>query len=440
MRLSPELAWLVGRLSRDFGLSLPPDGDQPGPSPPPAADPARLTDLAMGHELGPLLFTRHARGPSTTWARSTLPALESAYFQSGRQAVLRQAVLHQVLLLLQNVAEPIVLKGMALASVLYQEAAERTMRDIDLLFRTREEQHRAQELLAAAGYTFTRSHPQHHHLAPVRDPTGRISLELHDNLTTPALPLSFMDALWDRRVRSAQEFWVLDPVGQFLHHAIHALKDPVDSPLLRDVLECACLAARLQPEEQREAALLASLAKADTVVSRTLRMAHNLFGCPNFMTPPRRGPYERWLERRLEWRVPIRRRERWMRHLARERFNRLCEFPDERNPAPWLRKCALGLVRKAAASVPSPRRPSARFYQRPDHASVAIGPNTMVHDAATGEVHMLNETATSVWQAAETPRSRAQLLEVLARRMTPSLSRATLRALVQSGLVREVAP
>ena len=249
------------------------------------------------------------------------------------------------------------------------------------------------------------------------------------------MPRNFIETLWNRRILDARGFWTLDPVGQFLHHALHAIKDPVDSPLLRDLFEVGALAARLSPEQQQEADELARAGGIHSVVSRSLRLAHRCFGTPLFMEAPAPGPYERWCERRLEWTAPQSRFERLVRHVARERFNRLCEHPEERNPFPWLLTCAAGLGRRAFSPVSRLIHLQRRRYLRAPHAFMPIGPNTLIHDASTGEVHMLNEITTQVWEVADVPRTHAELMRLLDARLSPADARAALAALRKAALL-----
>ncbi len=430
---SPELVFLLQSLTNVM------NGKDPAPSQNATLDSERLIALLEEHQLTPLLARHWCRNPA---GRPTLRyeqqhELELAYFQSGRQAVLRQTVVENALHLLQKKLDPVFLKGFAILPLLYREAAERPMRDVDLLLKSAADQQRARDVLLKAGFTASLPEPEHHHLAPLHDPSGRIGFELHHNLATPPLPDSFLATLLNRRIHDSRGLYTLDPVGLFLHHALHAIMDPIDSPFLRDLFEVGALAARLTPEQQREADELARAGGIHTVVSRSLRLAHNCFGTPLFLDAPPPGPYESWCERRLEWTAPPNRAGRLMRHLARERFNRLCEHPDERNPLPWLLTCGAGLGRRALSPLAHLMNLPHRRYVRAPHAFMPIGPNTLIHDASTGEVHMLNDITTQVWQAADVPQTRAELMRRLAGRLSVTDARAALTALRKAALLLE---
>jgi hypothetical protein len=400
MSRSPELRCLLDFLAREAGL--------PGCAgrPTPSLDSRRLAALLMEHQLLPLVAARRREDAAHALAQAVSQEdLLLAYYQSGRQAVLRLAVLRRALAILEGKIETVILKGMMVAPLLYREAGERTMRDVDLLVESADQQQHAQKLLTEAGFSVSVFRPAHHHSPPLHDPGGQISIEIHNNLLTPPLPAEFMAELWGRRVKHAQPFafQALDPVGMFLHHALHALSNPVDSPLVRDLFETACLAARLSPEQQREARELAALSGRSDMIARAAKMAHELFGSPDFMPHPAPGPYERWCRWRLDWTEPDRRFKRLLRHFARERFDSLCEHPESGGYGVWVRKCASAVARRVRAGLSAMRGCSTGRIQRAPHLSARVGVATLVHDPRTGEVHLLNELGTALWEAAAQP-------------------------------------
>lgn len=438
MTPSPELQCVLDFLASQGDLPGGPGHAAQRARPAPPLDRERLVLLVSEHQLVPFIASRKDSSESRPFVEAiSQEDLWLLYYQSGRQAVLRSAVLHRALGLLNGKVEVVLLKGAAVAPVLYREAAERPMRDIDLLVKSTDDQQRAQKILAEAGFRVSVFHPAHHHLAPLYDPGGHISIELHTNLMTPPLSAAFMAELWRRRVKCSAPFecYTLDPVGMCLHHALHALSNPVDSPLVRDLFEVAGLAARLTPHQQQEARDLAALSGRGSVIARAIRMAHLLFGSPDFMPGVDPGPYERWCRWRLEWTGAGGRLERLLRHFARERFDSLCVDPESRSRGPWLRRCALAVGRRIRAALRPVCDRDPAWIRRAPCLAVRVGANTLVHDALTGEVHLLNELGTALWEAAASAVTLSELKARISLPISDRDLRSAVRQFIRCGLL-----
>ncbi len=434
-RLSPELAVLCNWLSQVAGL---PNGKRAIADPSEALDECRFRQLLEENQLVPLWMSEGGPTVDKLPAGLRSPPLEwrQAYYQSGRQAALRLAVLRQIRLALQDEVEGVVLKGMALTPTLYREAAARPMRDIDLLFASSADKERARDRLIEAGFSMGASDVIHHHLPPVFDPAGRVSIELHDNLLTPSLPATCLDALWATRqpLGKFSGLATLGPAAAWFHHALHAFSDPVDSPLLRDLFEVAWLASRLTPAEREQVMELASLSGRSQTVLRCGNFAADLFGGLKWESVSA-GPHETWCWRRLEWTRPVSLLQRFVQHTGRERFNRLCEAPDERNPLPWLILVVRGITQRLFRGVRGRCRLWPTRYVRPSYPFVRIDGNALIRNSDTRAVHMLNQQAAAVWKAAEAPITCTELMQQVDAGMTNRECRHVVRTLVQSGLL-----
>ena len=196
----------------------------------PTADWNDVVDVAVGHDLAPLLFKRlkesdaRACVPADAWER-----LRLAYFDSARRNTRLFRELRTVLGCLRSAAIPvIVLKGAYLAEAVYGDVALRPMCDTDLMV-PRAELPRAQAVLLDMGGV--QQQPtgnellwrEHHHPRPVvlRD----LSIELHWTITDPTEPVRIDAAgLWDRAhpaTTAGVEVLALSPEDLLLHLCIH---------------------------------------------------------------------------------------------------------------------------------------------------------------------------------------------------------------------------
>ncbi len=207
--------------------------------------------------------------------------------------------------------EPVILKGAALATTVYQGFRDRPMCDIDLLVRV-EDAARSRELALAAGWLPVQEfeaadYGQHHHLPPLLDATGAIGLELHTDLFPRGSPFGGVaDA-----VRSRSE---PHPSGQgrmpsTVHAALHVClhlgwSHALSSGAWRAFRDLHCLAAsgRVDWDEFR---VEAERRRAVSCCYWVLRLARELSGVTTPMDDP---------AHQLVW-EPVGRRA-LVRHLA----------------------------------------------------------------------------------------------------------------------------
>ncbi|MFW6198806.1 MAG: nucleotidyltransferase family protein [Acidobacteriota bacterium] len=153
-----------------------------------AIDWDRLPDLAEVHGLAPLLY-EHLEPMGTFVPRAARQRLLTYRIQHAHAARVRAAVLAEILALYRDLEiDVLLLKGAALAHLLYPRPDLRPMRDIDLLVRPVDAE-RAQAALADIGFTRPPSpmhglDPAHHHLAGVTRHVDGIELgvEVHRRL------------------------------------------------------------------------------------------------------------------------------------------------------------------------------------------------------------------------------------------------------------------
>ncbi|MFO1491704.1 MAG: nucleotidyltransferase family protein [Kiritimatiellia bacterium] len=294
--MSPELAHLTALLRTIFDLGAEDDRG----SPPPPSDWHRWAALVESNRLSPLLGNRLSAGMRITGMPEALAReLAAAAAEEAREAAVREVALAGLRATLRAAGlDWIELKGVAVAADLYAARCERAMTDADLLLPSPEACLAAGESLAGAGFRIARDMPGHHHLAPLRDHSTLLAVELHHNLTAPPLSPAHLETLWARRV-PAGEGWRFDDPARLLHHALHIANDPVDTPLLRNLVECGALAARLGAEAWEDLERLAEQVGRRGILDEVMSLASELTGCPGMKAAP--SPLTFWMRRRLEW-------------------------------------------------------------------------------------------------------------------------------------------
>lgn len=442
-RRSPELDVLIAQLAAIAGL--------PGPRGRALAraderiDWGRWLRLVDENQLGSLLWARtRGEGLPEPVAR----ALHERYARAGLEATFRQVELARLLDRLAAVTTPVLLKGSALVHTLYETAAERPMSDIDLLLPDREALPAATRILASEGYLPERrleahAPERHHHDPPLTNPAAELTLELHAQLSTPPLPEPVMAALWagrERIERGGVSMWVLDPVGRALHHALHAVADPIDSPLLRNLFETAWLIARLNDEERARLRELLARPEVAALAAPGVELAARLFGLESLSDPRPAGACELWSLARLEWCDSFDlERPFWAglkRSLAREHLK---VAP---RGAVWtalafariLLQVFVGAVLGRVAALAEARVTAIEAIA---FATVPIGDRLLAHDRDSGAVHLLDPVSARVWAAAAAEGSVDRLEAALARDgVPPRETRAAIARLLDAGLLR----
>lgn len=159
-----------------------------------------LAARAEAHGLAPLVYT-HLRAAGVALPPSVHDELRAAYMQHAHASRVRHAALTDILTAFQATAiEVLLLKGAALAYLVYPQPALRPMRDLDLLVPVRDA-HRAQASLLNLGFTpFDPPDPPasgHHLPACQRMVDGHVvSVEVHTALAPADLggpPCTFTD-------------------------------------------------------------------------------------------------------------------------------------------------------------------------------------------------------------------------------------------------------
>ncbi len=443
---SPELVELLHILSTAVGL--------PGPkwARPQTLDWEHWFDLVDEHQLSPLLAAALLGGDQDLQAR--VPAqigqeLRKEYLRSGHEATFRSTEALRILEKLAAFSEPVLLKGSALVRCLYSEAAERPMSDIDLLFPTDEELYRAETVLKAEGYLQSEGPEDHHHTPPLRNPVNGLVFELHRNLNTPPLEPVFVHEMWLRRERLRTQggellpLWALDPVGRVVHHALHALSDPVDSPLLRNLFELAWLVHGLDDEALRDLLGLVTKWGVGTEVSRALWLASDLFGSPAIFSRPPAGAKEFWCRSRLEWADTWEAQPTWWQRIRRfgalGHLDALQAQGEAANRSPGaLLSVGLGLVRQAAVSrLESVCALAEGSLERVSASTVRVGKGLLAHEWESGRVHLLDGLTADVWEAVTRPIKPDELEAFLsARGIHPVSIRKATETLLEHGLLR----
>jgi hypothetical protein len=192
-----------------------------------------LVTLAEYHGLGPLLHTRLAAAAVSVPA-DTSRALKGLYIRHRHANSVRSRVLAEILRAYAAAGiDTLVLKGAALAFLVYSSPGLRPMRDLDLLVREADAR-RAQQILLELGFDTSpdRSHiltPEHPHLEVARrwDEGMKISVEVHFRLYPRSIhypPHGFEDLVREAvsfRVDSvkANTLGVEDMLGHVVRHA-----------------------------------------------------------------------------------------------------------------------------------------------------------------------------------------------------------------------------
>jgi hypothetical protein len=419
---SPELSRLLLDLAAASALPA------PSTEAPRRLDWGRWWALVEEHQLAPLL----GRDPPGAAPRALRRALVRARAVAAHEAFARTAELHRLVVALSAVAPPVLLKGAALAVTLHRDAADRPMSDVDLLLPDRAAVDRAVTTLRGLGYQARPGPPGHHHAPPMVHRARGLTVELHHDLVTPGLGPSAIRSLLARSRPVAGALRALDPADALLHHAAHALGDPVDAPLLRNLHEVAWLAWTLPPGDR--AALPSRAAEWGPLPVAALDLAARLFGSPALLGPARAGPHAGWAMRRLRWTGPVDGRpapERWLRRLAVDHLARV-----GRSRWPLVGALAAGVGGALRTRLAAPTGLVA-----PPLEVAAVGASVLVHDLGSGAAHVVEPAILGVLELARRPAPPARLAARVAA-LGPGLAAArrlvaTLRA---EGLLVEAAP
>jgi putative nucleotidyltransferase-like protein len=412
-----------------------------------AIDWERFLALVDEHQLGPFLASRR---PDGAYPRSVEGELEQARIRAGHEALFRSWALDRVLRSLEiDGIRPVLLKGSAIASTLYAEEAEREMSDVDLLFEDVASLERARRWLEGEGYVSSAADAKiHHHAPPLSSPVTELVFELHTNLATPALPEELIRSMLDASV-FADGWRVLDPVSRLLHHALHALSDPIDSPLLRNLFETGWMAHLLAENERADFVRIVDRFGLAPGVAPSLFMARELFGTPAILEGPAVDARALWGWRRLGWigtfeREPLKWRE-LERSLAAEHFRAIKRGRSARSILPFagalarIAESALGArARERLRAPPEDQQPLPKLVFPAGVRARAIGDRLLVHEPDTKRVHLLDPLSKAVFECArESPIASRITERLVAEGADRNAVERAIADLLALGLLRE---
>jgi hypothetical protein len=409
----------------------------------------RWLDIVDEHQLGPFLGSR-IRLCSELALRMPVAVQEELYARTVRSSLdasFRSVEHFRLCSLLERETQPIALKGSALALTLYAETAEREMSDLDLLI-PEDDIELAEAILEREGFVplaASTINDKHHHRRPLFNGTSELTIELHTNLSTPKLPKTAIVEMGRMRraveIPGAGTIHVLDPISLVLHHALHAVADPIDSPLLRNLFEVAWLVRGLSRLERSTVRTLARRWGIEARVASALSLAHQLFGSPLVFDKAMIGARERWCLARLDWTRsfgPKTSLVRFVRDLARRHMRALDRGASGKNPWP--------LISGVASAVWSAleNRVRQKFQRRPQLLepvtlyTAPVGGYLVAHDARTGNVHVLDRLSAKVFKMSKTEHD-AQKLELMLEQhgVESEAARYALDQLVDRGVIRE---
>ncbi|MCB0197385.1 MAG: nucleotidyltransferase family protein, partial [Anaerolineae bacterium] len=190
------------------------------------------------HGLGPLLYTsiKTAKLPVPLDLKRSLQAL---YLRHHHANAVRGRVLADILTRFQaEGVQVLVVKGAALAYIIYPEPGLRPMRDIDLLVK-KTDAYRAQQLLAELGFNAPlpqgNTLPDKHLLAATLKTEGMsVSVEIHHNLfsagNTASLAIETMSGepfSFDINGVTAQTLSYEEMLWHLCRHAVKSIYQPL---------------------------------------------------------------------------------------------------------------------------------------------------------------------------------------------------------------------
>jgi hypothetical protein len=443
MRFSRELRSLISYLKHIAGLGGAPKDESGSP-----VQWDRWIDLVDEHQLGPLLGSRVAASSamSLTMPAAVLDALRARTIRSGLDAAFQTVEHVRLFNLLEADLSPVALKGAAVVHTLYGEASEREMSDYDLLLPSQEDAQIAEVILRDQGFNarYANTSSKHHHRAPITNGTSELTIEIHTNLTTPSLPKTAILEMCRMRRKvelPAGTIYVLDPIAALLHHALHAVADPIDSPLLRNLFEVAWLTQKLSRMERTTVRTLARRWGVEDRVAGALSLAHEIFGSPRITEKKTFGAREHWCLRRLAFTSSFGElswKERFLRDLGRRHIHALDLGASPRSPLPLIKETIIALTDGIRSRI------SGYFATRPQQLepvtlhSTSLGNYLVAHDSKTGYVHLLDGLSTAVLRASRKENDARKLENILAERgIEGRTTRLALDQLLERGLLRE---
>ena len=164
-----------------------------------------LLTVVMQNQISSLFYHKILQAGGERFVpRDILQELRKSYHAISFQNRCYEKELKKILLLFDRaMVDVIVLKGAALIERVWQNAALRSMADIDILIR-KQDVDRVEKLMSDSGYIINeKSHTKewyreyHHHLVPFYNPENEIIIEIHTNILSPSKPVKLdVDKFW----------------------------------------------------------------------------------------------------------------------------------------------------------------------------------------------------------------------------------------------------
>jgi hypothetical protein len=365
---------------------------------------ARWFAIVDEHQLGAFLASR---APPGSFPAEIHQELEGQRIRAGHEAFFKHWALARAFEAFDAMGiRAIALKGAALFSALYRECAEREMSDIDLLFERQGDLAKASSWLESEGYgplVQEAAIAGHHHVPPLASGVAELTFELHTNLATPPLPDALMQVMIERSVFVADRQRALDPVFRLVHHALHALSDPIDSPLLRNLFEVGWMAHLLSAQERAALVEIADRFSLGPRLSPALHMAAALFGTHPIFSGPSIDARAVWGWRRLGWvrsfderTTPVRRIER---SLAAQHFRSLKRGASARRWGPFAAAAKAVVIASLEGLVQKVPAIGDAYLSPASVAARPIGDRLLVHSLETKRVHLLDPLSRAVFES-----------------------------------------
>lgn len=233
----------------------------------------QLAIQAEAHGLGPLAYT-HLKAAAAPMPRATKQALQGLYLRHRHANQVRAQVLAEVLAACRQAnIDVLLLKGVALAHLVYPQPELRPMRDMDLLV-SQAQARPAQALLAQLGFDAPPpgdNLPAKHLVVAQRQTEGlTVSIEIHHNLYSDGHPATELAALRPAAVPLAIEGETTYTLGveALLNHVYQHLR----VNLLRDSLRLIWIADMAGLAERFAATI--DWAQVEPAARRALAVCH----------------------------------------------------------------------------------------------------------------------------------------------------------------------
>ncbi len=253
----------------------------------------RFVDLACQHDLAPLAYHSLHKVVSASTNTAALHSLKSLYFANAIRNAILFRELEVILRALKRTGTKIILlKGAALADMVYQNRALRPMSDVDLLFE-KKDVHQVGEVLSQLGYALDArllkgrewDHPDNYHLAYLKpapasptvccethwhlEPSSRFQIDI-DGVLARAVPASF----------AGLNVHVLCPEDLLLYHCVHTCKHRLTGGF-RAFCDIAEIIRRYGADmDWKQFLSRASEWRVGTFVYIPLRLASDFLGAP----------------------------------------------------------------------------------------------------------------------------------------------------------------